>query len=112
MLAAVTAVVLLVLMVRYLVRSRKKGRAAYRCALFVLDGFLTVCAAFSLLWGANYYADDFCDKSGLSPAPVAYEDLLHVTRYFANRLSLARREKSTRTAPQARSQRCSPLFSR
>ena len=88
-LAAVTAAVLLVLMVRYLVRSRKKGRAAYRCALFVLDVFLTVCAAFSLLWGANYYADDFCDKSGLSPAPVAYEDLLHVTRYFANRLSLA-----------------------
>ena len=88
-LAALTAVVLLALMARYLVRSRKKWRAAYRCALFVLDVFLTVCAAFSLLWGANYYADDFCDKSGLSPAPVAYEDLLHVTRYFANRLSLA-----------------------
>lgn len=55
----------------------------------MLDVFLTVYAAFSLLWGANYYADDFCDKSGLSPAPVAYEDLLHVTRYFANCLSLA-----------------------
>ena len=50
-LAAVTAVVLLVLMVRYLVRSRQRGRAAYRCALFVLDLFLTVYAAFSLLWG-------------------------------------------------------------
>ena len=81
------------------VRSRKKWRAAYRCALFVLDVFLTVCAAFSLLWGANYYADDFCDKSGLSPAPVAYEDLLHVTRYFANRLSLAQgRSRATKTA--------------
>ena len=31
-LAAVTAVVLLVLMVRYLINSRQKGRAAYRCA--------------------------------------------------------------------------------
>ena len=41
-LAAVTAVVLLVLMVRYLIKSRQKGRAAYRCALFVLDLFLTV----------------------------------------------------------------------
>lgn len=68
-LAAVTAVVLLVLMVRYLVRSRQRGRAAYRCALFVLDLFLTVYAAFSLLWGANYYADDFCDRSGLLPSP-------------------------------------------
>ena len=88
-LAAVTAVVLLVLMVRYLVRSRQRGRAAYRCALFVLDLFLTVCAAFSLLWGANYYADDFCNRSGLSPKPVAYEDLVRVTQYFADNLAEA-----------------------
>lgn len=89
MLAAVTAVVLLVLMVRYLIKSRQKGRAAYRCALFVLDLFLTVCAAFSLLWGANYYADDFCDRSGLSPEPVTYEDLVCVTQYFADHLAEA-----------------------
>ena len=91
-LAAVTAVILLVRMARYLVRSRQKGRAACRCALFVLDLLLTVYAAFSLLWGVNYCADDFCDKSGLSPAPVAYEDLLRVTRRFANRLTLASKE--------------------
>ena len=91
-LAAVTAVVLLVRMARYLVKARKKGRAAYRCALFVLDLCLTVYAAFSLLWGVNYRADDFCDKSGLSPEPVAYEDLLRVTRRFANRLTLASKE--------------------
>ena len=91
-LAAVTAVILLVRMARYLVKARKKGRAAYRCALFVLDLCLTVYAAFSLLWGVNYRADDFCDKSGLSPEPVAYEDLLRVTRRFANRLTLASKE--------------------
>ncbi len=91
-LAAVTAVVLLVRMARYLVRSKRKGRAAYRCALFVLDLLLTVYAAFSLLWGVNYCADDFCDLSGLSPEPVAYEDLLRVTRRFANRLTLASKE--------------------
>ena len=91
-LAAVTAVVLLVLMLRYLVKSKRKGRAAYRCALFVLDLCLTVYAAFSLLWGVNYRADDFCDLSGLSPQPVAYEDLLRVTRRFANRLTLASKE--------------------
>lgn len=88
-LAAVTAVVLLVLMVRYLIKSRQKGRAAYRCALFVLDLFLTVYAAFSLLWGANYYADDFCNRSGLSPEPVAYDDLVRVTQYFADHLAEA-----------------------
>ena len=86
-LAAVTALVLLVLMVRYLVKSRKKGRAAYRCALFALDLFLTVYAAFCVLWGANYYADDFCDMTDLSPAPVSYEDLVRVTQYFADGLA-------------------------
>lgn len=88
-LAAVTALVLLVLMVRFLVKSRKKGRAAYRCALFALDLFLTVCAAFCVLWGANYYADDFCDMTDLSPAPVSYEDLVRVTQYFADGLAEA-----------------------
>ena len=91
-LAAVTAVILLVRMARYLVKSRRKGRAAYRCVLFTADLALTVYAAFSLLWGVNYCADDFCDKSGLSPAPVAYEDLLRVTRRFANRLTLSSKE--------------------
>ena len=91
-LAAVTAVVLLFLMVRYLVKSRKKWRAAYRCALFAADLALTVYAAFSLLWGVNYYADDFCDMTNLTPEPVAYEDLLRVTRYFANGVTLASKQ--------------------
>ena len=88
-LAAVTTVLLLVRMARYLARSRQIGRAAYRCALFALDLFLTVCAAFSDLWGANYYADDFCDMTGLTPEPVAYDDLVRVTQYFADGLSEA-----------------------
>ena len=49
-LAAVTSVILLALMVRYLVKSRKKGRAAYRCVLFTADLALTVYAAFCVLW--------------------------------------------------------------
>ena len=91
-LAAVTSVILLALMVRYLVKSRKKGRAAYRCVLFTADLALTVYAAFCVLWGVNYYADDFCDMTDLTPEPVAYEDLLHVTRYFANGLTLASKQ--------------------
>ena len=91
-LAAVTAVILLVRMARYLVKSKRKGRAAYRCVLFTADLALTVYAAFCVLWGVNYYADDFCDMTDLTPEPVAYEDLLHVTRRFANRLTLASKE--------------------
>ena len=91
-LAAVTSVILLVRMARYLVKSKRKGRAAYRCVLFTADLALTVYAAFCVLWGANYYADDFCDMTDLTPEPVAYEDLLHVTRYFANGLTLASKQ--------------------
>lgn len=91
-LAAVTAVILLVRMARYLVKSKHKGRAAYRCVLFTADLALTVYAAFCVLWGVNYYADDFCDMTDLTPEPVAYEDLLHVTRYFANGLTLASKQ--------------------
>lgn len=91
-LAAAAAAALLVLMVRFLVKSHKKWRAAYRCALFAADLALTVYAAFSLLWGVNYYADDFCGRTGLTPEPVAYEDLLRVTRYFANGLTLSSRQ--------------------
>lgn len=91
-LAAVTSVILLVRMARYLVKSKRKGRAAYRCVLFTADLALTVYAAFCVLWGANYYADDFCDMTDLTPEPVAYEDLLHVTHYFANGLTLASKQ--------------------
>ena len=91
-LAAVTTVVLLVRMARYLVKSKRKGRAAYRCVLFTADLALTVYAAFCVLWGVNYYADDFCDMTDFTPEPVAYEDLLRVTRRFANRLTLASKE--------------------
>ena len=38
---------------------------------------------FCLLWGANYYADSFTDKSGLAAEPVAVDDLERVTRQFA-----------------------------
>lgn len=77
----------LILVVRYVVRSAQKGQALYRCALFFADCALTVYALFCFLWGANYYIDDFCDKSGLSPQPIALEDLTAVTQQFADELA-------------------------
>lgn len=88
-LALLAAVLMLILFVRCLVRTKRKARILLRGALFFSDLFLTVYALFCLLWGANYYADDFCDKSGLSSEGVSYEDLLSVTRYFAENLSQA-----------------------
>ena len=47
------------------------------------NAVLTVYVLFCLLWGANYYADSFTDKSGIDVGPVAVDDLERVTRQFA-----------------------------
>jgi len=82
-LAALGALAYLALGVRAVARSGRKGGTAYALVLGLIAALLTVYALFCLLWGANYYADGFADRSGLSPEPVAVEDLERVTRQFA-----------------------------
>lgn len=64
-------------------RAEYKRDVFYARLLGLANVVLSLYAAFCLLWGVNFYADDFCDKSGLAPEPVAYEDLVAVTKYFA-----------------------------
>ena len=47
---------------------------------------LTIYVGFCGLWGVHYYTPSFQDLSGIYAQPVAEEDLLAVTRYFADRL--------------------------
>ena len=82
-LAAVFLVYYLISAIVGIVRAEYKAEVAYRRALLLVNLLLSLYAAFCLLWGVNFYADDFCDKSGVYPAPVAYEDLVSVTRLFA-----------------------------
>ena len=77
----------LVLGVRAVARSRRRGGTAYALVLGLGNAALTVYVLFCLLWGANYYADSFADKSGISPEPVAVDDLERVTRQFAEWVS-------------------------
>lgn len=82
--AAVAA--FLVFLVRSVVCYRRapyKRDVVYGRILGLTNVALSVYALFCLLWGVNYYADDFCDKSGIRAQPIAYEDLLGVTKYFA-----------------------------
>ena len=69
---------------------RSKGRRVRRLYGAVL-GALCVClscyAAFCLLWGVNFWTDSFQEKSGIYAQPVAPEELLQVTVYFARQLS-------------------------
>jgi len=77
----------LVWIVRRIARSQYKWEEVYRGCMILLNAALSVYVAFCLLWGVNFYADDFCDKSGVEPAPVTREELAAVTRYFALQLS-------------------------
>ena len=82
-LAALALLVYLALGLRALVRSCGKARTLYALLLGLADAALTLYLLFCLLWGANYYADGFCDRSGLDGEPVSVEALCRVTEQFA-----------------------------
>jgi len=69
-------------------RAEYKREVFYRQTMRLVNTLLSLYAAFCLLWGVNFYADDFCDKSGIYPEPVAHDDLVSVTRLFAMQASL------------------------
>jgi hypothetical protein len=61
----------------------------YSAALGVACIGLAIYAGFCFLWGINFWADSFQDRSGIYAEPVAQEDLEAVTRYFAGQLTEA-----------------------
>lgn len=63
-----------------------RGRRAYSALLGAACMVLAIYAGFCLLWGVNFWTDSFQDKSGICAEPVAEEDLLAVTEYFAQKL--------------------------
>ena len=82
-LAVIALAVFLVRSVALIARAEYKREMLYRRAMLLLNTLLSLYAAFCLLWGVNFYTDDFCDRSGVYPELVTREELLAVTRYFA-----------------------------
>lgn len=66
-----------------------RGQRAYSAVLGAVCTGLSIYAVFCLLWGINFWTDGFQEKSGIYAEPVAVEDLLMVTLYFAQQLSEA-----------------------
>lgn len=60
---------------------------AYSALLGAACISLAIYAGFCLLWGVNFWTDSFQDESGIYAEPVAQEDLLAVTVYFAQQLA-------------------------
>jgi hypothetical protein len=74
--------------VRAVSRAEYKREEVYRRVMILVNTALSVYAVFCLLWGVNFYAEDFCDKSGVYPEPVSRNELIAVTRMFAEQTAL------------------------
>ena len=83
--AAVTAAVIYILaaVIRLIVRPEKL-KQLYRFIITLICAGLCVYAVFCVMWGVYYYADDFQVKSGIPCEEISVEDLILVTRYFAD----------------------------
>ena len=84
-LAAIFLAVFLIRTVVRLIRAEYKREELYRRFMRLFNLLLSLYAAFCLFWGVNFYADSFCDKSGIYPEPATREELAAVTRFFAER---------------------------
>ena len=61
----------------------ERGHTAYGGLLGLACLCLTVWGITCVLWGVNYYADGFQEKSGIYAQPVTVEELERVATYFA-----------------------------
>ena len=86
--AFILAVILwMVLLAVRVVKGPDRGRRLYGGLLGLVCLCLTAWGLSCVLWGVNYYADGFQEKSGVYAQPVAVDDLERVTRYFAEHLA-------------------------
>lgn len=76
-----------VLLHRVRTRRGHRAEAVYGCAVGMACLGLTAYGLYCLLWGVNYYADGFQEKSGFYAQPVKVEELDRVASWFAQRLS-------------------------
>ena len=85
--AFILAVILwVVLLAVRVVKGPDRGRRLYGGLLGLVCLCLTAWGLYCVLWGVNYYADGFQEKSGIYAQPVELDDLERVTRYFAENL--------------------------
>jgi len=88
----------ILLVVREIHRMRRRGRdrtpighGLYRIVAFLIAIPLTFFAGLTLLYGTNFYADNFQERSGIHAGGGTIDDLERVTQLFAEGLN--------RTAP-------------
>lgn len=77
----------------YLIRNSSQRPAVAAKRLFALGCIgLWIAAGYTALWGANYYADSFCDQTGLRSRGCSSQELYTLICAFADRASLLAEE--------------------
>ena len=84
---ALCIIYLLAREIRNMGKKRPMGHGIYRIFAGLLAIFLSIYSGISLLYGANFYADSFQERSGIHAQDAALEDLYRVTVFFAQRLN-------------------------
>ena len=65
----------------------RRLEGAYGCVMVLACMFLTAGGLYCLLWGVNYYADGFQEKSGVYAQPVTVDELERVALLFSGKLN-------------------------
>ena len=81
-----TVIVWVVVLVIWAVKGPDRGHRLYGGILGLACLCLTAWGLYCVLWGVNYYADGFQEKSGVYARPVEVEELERVARDFAEHL--------------------------
>lgn len=81
-----TVILWVVILIVRVVKGPQRGHKLYGGLLGLACLGLTAWGLYCVLWGVNYYADSFQEKSGIYAQPVEIDDLERVTRYFAENL--------------------------
>lgn len=81
--AIVAAVVFLVRTIWLLVQGPERLRILLRRVLALAGALLFVACSYTLMWGCNYYATSFTQRSSLSQRGLTTEELAQLTAAFA-----------------------------
>ena len=81
-----TVIVWVVVLAVRAVKGPDRGHRLYGGILGLACLCLTAWGLYCVLWGVNYYADGFQEKSGVYARPVEVEELERVARDFAEHL--------------------------
>ena len=81
--AILVGVILIPWAIRALVESHRKWQTLYRMVLGAVCAGLSIYVGMTLLWGVNYYADTFQEKSGVYARKASVAELEELTRIMA-----------------------------